>query len=250
MTRFEQTGAALAQDGQEVVVRAVRLVPCGGKVFCASVPGNSPTAPEWATRRAEAQRRLVTLLWEHLRTDEDPPEKRPRPPNNVALPVRVAHDELGRPHLRSGERRSPSISFSEGGGRAWAALCGEEAEIGIDVAGSDEFPATYPFLRVFHGDELHHALGSAGGDLGRAAALLWSIKEAVVKALGCAFHGVEPRDITVYPGPGDDDVRTFPVGLSGKALRRLPWAADRPLWVQAFPQDKMWLSLALLVRHG
>jgi len=45
-----------------------------------------------------------------------------------------------------------------------------------------------PFSRVFHAQELQHALRLAGGDLEKASALLWSIKEAVVKALGCGFH--------------------------------------------------------------
>lgn len=250
MRRFEQTAAAVTQDRKEVVVRAVSLVPWGGAVFCASVSPNSPTFTGRASGRAEIRRRLVTILWEHLRANEDPPGKRPHPPNDVALGIQLVHDALGRPHLLSREHRCPSISFSEGGGKVWAALCAGEAEVGIDVARGDEFPGTYPFLRVFHKEELDHALGSVGGDLGKASALLWSIKEAVVKALGCAFHGVDPRHITIYPGVGDDDGYSFPVGLSEKALRRLLWAADRSLWVRTFPQEKMWLSIAALIRQA
>jgi hypothetical protein len=90
----------------------------------------------------------------------------------------------------------------------------------------------------------------AGGDLEEASALLWSIKEAVVKALGCAFHLVDPRQITVYPSvrgaAGGNGGYTFPVGLSGKALVRFPLVAGRSLWVRSLPQRKMWLSIALL----
>jgi phosphopantetheinyl transferase len=118
------------------------------------------------------------------------------------------------------------------------------------VAGADEFHREYPFHRVFHPQEIQHALRLAGGDLGKASALLWSIKEAVVKALGCAFHLVDPRQITVYPSAkgaaGGDGGYTFPVGLSEKALVRFPIAAGRSLWVRSFPQVKMWLSIALL----
>ncbi|MFU8856626.1 MAG: 4'-phosphopantetheinyl transferase family protein [Deferrisomatales bacterium] len=160
------------------------------------------------------------------------------------------HDALGRPHLLAGEGHGSSISFSEGAGSLWAALCAEGAEVGIDVAGSDEFPGTYPFHRVFHDAELHHALRLAGGDLGRAAALLWSIKEAAVKALGCGFHGADPLHITIAPGAGDDAGQAFLVDLSGKALRRLPPAAERPLTVRAFPKGNTWLSLALLLRQA
>jgi hypothetical protein len=145
------------------------------------------------------------------------------------------------------------MSFSEGGGRIWAALCGDEYDIGIDVAVANEFQRGYPFHRVFHPHELQHALRLAGGDLEKASALLWSIKEAAVKALGCAFHLVDPLQITVYPSAegvvGEIDWYTFPVGLSGKALLRVPTVAGRSLWVRSLPQRKMWLSIALLNRQ-
>ncbi|MBI5443283.1 MAG: 4'-phosphopantetheinyl transferase superfamily protein [Deltaproteobacteria bacterium] len=184
-----------------------------------------------------------------MRANDALPGECPRFSNSAALPLQIVRDALGQPHLRCGEYRGPTISFSEGGGNLWAALCGAESEVGIDVAGSDEFPGTYPFHRVFHGEELAHALSAAGGDLGSAAALLWSIKEAVVKALGCAFHFVDPRHITVDPGVRDDDGLAFPVSLSGKALRQLSRDADQASWVRAFPQEKRWLSIARLSRH-
>jgi hypothetical protein len=121
------------------------------------------------------------------------------------------------------------------------------------VAGTDEFQGEYPFHRVFHAQELQHALRLAGGDLEKASALLWSIKEAVVKALGCGFHLVGPRQITVYPSTGGamggDGGYIFPVGLSGKAQMRFPISANRSLWVHSLPQRKMWLSIALLNRR-
>jgi hypothetical protein len=152
-----------------------------------------------------------------------------------------------------GGYRGPAISFSEGGGKVWAALCGDESDIGIDVAGTDEFQREYPFHRVFHPEELQHALRLASGDLEKASALLWSIKEAVVKALGCAFHLVDPRQITVYRSVGrpigENGGYTFPVGLSGKALVQFPIAVGRSLWVRSLPRRKMWLSIALLNRR-
>ena len=234
MTRVERMGAAVAQDRQGVIVQAVRLVPCGGVVFYVSVPGNSATSTGCGTRRTENHRRLVTILWEHLFS------------NRVALPIRLVHDSLGRPHLLLGEHRGPAISFSTAGDEVWAALCGGESEIGIDVAGSAEFQEGYPVYRVFHVQELHQTLELAGGDWANAAALLWSIKEAVAKALGCAFHLVDPRDIHVDPPLVEDGGPAFSVRLSGKALLRFPMADRRPIMVRSLPQAGTWLSIAAL----
>jgi phosphopantetheinyl transferase len=196
---------------------------------------------------------LVSTLWNHLAAMESFLWKRSQSSNRAAFPVQVVRGLLGRPHLLLGEYRGPAISFSEGGGNVWAALCGDESDIGIDAAGADEFQREYPFHRVFHTQELQHALRLAGGDLEMAAALLWSVKEAVVKALGCAFHLVDPRQITVYP-PAAGAVEanggyTFPVSLSGKALVRFPITAGRTLWVRSVLKRKMWLSIALLNRR-
>ena len=252
MTRFEQMGAAVARDRQEVTVQAVRFVPCGSIVFYASVPGNSATSTACATRRMENRRRLVTILLEHLRAKEIPLWKCPHFSNKIALPIQLVHDTLGRPHLRLGEHRGPAISFSTAGEEVWAALCGDESDIGIDVAGNDEFREGYPVHRVFRVQELHQALELVGGDLAKAASLLWSAKEAVVKALGCAFHLVEPRDIHVYPSAIEDDGPAFSARLSGKALVRFPMADHRPIKVRSLPQAETWLSIAALnwPRHG
>ena len=235
MTRLEPMGAAAAQDRQEGFVQTMRLVPCGGVVFYASVQGNSATSTGSVTRRTEIRRRLVTILWEHLHFS-----------NRVALPIRLVHDPLGRPHLLVGEHRGPAISFSTAGEEVWAALCGDESDIGIDVAGSAEFQEGYPVHRVFHVQELHQALELAGGDLARAAALLWSVKEAVAKALGCAFHLVSPRDMHVYPSEVEEGGPAFSVRLSGKALEGFPMAERRPITVRSLPRAGTWLSIAVL----
>lgn len=248
MTPCEREAAAQAQ--QAATVRTVRLAPGGDAVFLASVSGNYPKSTERAISRTKAQHRLATVLWDHLRAHENPPEPCARSLQADPCGLQLVHDALGRPHVLAGDGHGSSISFSEGTGALWAALCAEEVEVGIDVAGSDEFPGTYPFHRVFHDEELHHALRSTGGDQGSAAALLWSIKEAVVKALGCGFQGVDPLHITIGPGVEDDAGLAFPVDLSGKALRRLPPGAERPLWVRAFPLGNTWLSLALLMRQA
>lgn len=246
MTRLEPMGAAVAQDRQEGIVQAVRLVPSGGVVFYASVPGNSAATTGCGTRQTGNRRRLVTILWEHLRAKESPLWKRPYFSNRVALPIQLVHDPLGRPHLLVGEHRGPAISFSTAGEEVWAALCGDESDIGIDVAESAEFLEGYPVHRVFHVQELHQALELAGGDLAKAAALLWSVKEAVAKALGCAFHLVNPRDIHVDPSAAEEGGPAFSVRLTGKALERFPMADRRPITVRSLPRAGTWVSIAAL----
>jgi hypothetical protein len=245
--------ADVIKDCQEITVKAVSFPHQRGTVlYACSYCETDDIAVHRASRTAD-KIHLLSILREHLAGREGSPWTDCRFSSREDLPIQVVHDPLGRPQLLLGECQGPAISFSEGGGKIWAALCDYESDIGIDVAGPDEFQREYPFHRVFHPQELQHALRLAGGDLEKASALLWSIKEAAVKALGCAFHLVDPRQITVYPSAeravGEIDGYTFPVGLSGKALVRFPTVAGRSLWVRSLPQRKMWLSIALLNRQ-
>ncbi len=250
----------MAKDCQGLTVHSVSFSHGRGPVFYASLqygPCATEILKRCETNGAGDKHRLVSALWDHLMAMESPFWKRCQSSNRAPFPIQVVRGLLGRPHLLLGEYEGPAISFSEGGGKVWAALCGDGSDIGIDVAGPDEFQREYPFHRVFHAEELQHALRLACGDLEKASALLWSIKEAAVKALGCGFHLVDPRQITVYPSVagatggtvGGDGGYTFPVGLSGKALERFPISASRALWARSFPQRKTWLSIARLNRR-
>jgi hypothetical protein len=248
-------GVDVAKACQAITVQAVSFLERRVPVLYASLPVAPENPKGCRTNGAGDQHRLVSCLGDHLpalmalMAKESPLGKGGHASNRAAVPIQVVHDPLGRPHLRLGENRGPAISCSEGGGKIWAALCGDESDIGIDVAETDEFRGEYPVNRVFHGHELHHALRLAGGDLARASALLWSVKEAVAKALGCAFHFVAPRQINVYPAVGRDGWYTFPVGLSGEALVRFPLNPGRSIWVRSLPRAQMWLSIALLNRQ-
>ncbi len=241
----------MTKDRECVTVHTMNPVPLRGPVFYASLPSDTAPPRGDVTNGEDAKHRLVSTLWDHVVALESPLWKHCLSSSRTAFPIKVVCGLLGRPHLLVGENRGPAISFSEGGGKVWAALCGDESDIGIDVAGSDEFHGDYPFHRVFHPEELHHAVRLAEGDVEGASALLWSVKEAVVKALGCGFHLVDPRHITVHPSVGgaEGGGYTFPVSLSGKALARFPLAAGRSLWVRSLPGSKMWFSIALLDRR-
>jgi hypothetical protein len=244
-TGSEKVREDMAKDCRGLTVQSETFVHGRGPVFWASMPHADETLKGRGANGAGEKQRLASALWDHFAAGEGPFGKRFQSSNRVASPIRVVRGLLGRPHLLLDEGRGPAISFSEGGGKIWAALCGDESDIGIDVTEADEFPREYPFHRVFHPPELQQALQLTGGDLGKASALLWSIKEAVVKAMGCAFHLVDPRQIGVYPPVLEGGGYAFPVGLSGKALARFPKAAGRSLWAFSLPQGKMWLSIAL-----
>ena len=236
---------AVATDSQAKSVQAMPFAHARSPVFYASLP-YGPVAG------ATLKHRLIATLLDHHGAMETPLRKGPHAAASAALPIQVARGPLGRPLLLLGEDPGPAISFSQCAGKVWAALCGDGFDIGIDVAGAEEFHGAYPFDRVFHAQELGHALRVAGGDLEDAAALLWSIKEAVVKALGCAFHRVAPLQIMAYPTDAaiaEKDAYAFAVELSGKAAMRFPMAAGRRVWVRSRSQGEMWLSIALLNRQ-
>ena len=243
-------GLNVAKDREGVTVHTMNPVHRRGPVFYASLPRDTETPKGHGTNGEEAKHRLVSILWDHLVAMGSPLWTLHLSSNRAAFPIHVVRDPLGKPHLLLGAHRGPAISFSEGGGKVWAALCGDESDMGIDVAEADEFQGEYPFHRVFNVEELQHALALADGDLEGASAQLWSVKEAVVKAIGCAFHFVDPLQIHVYPSIGGGDGYTFPVRLSGKALARFPIGAGWSLWVRSFPQVRMWLSIAVFNRHS
>ncbi len=236
----------MAKDREEVTVHTMNPVHRRGPVFYASLQCGTEIRKGHGTNGEAAKHRLVSILWNHLVARESPLWKRSQSSCRDAFLIRVVHDQLGKPHLLLGEHRGPAVSFSQGGGRVWAALCADASEIGMDVAVADEFQGEYPFQRVFHTEELQHALRLEGADVAKASALLWSIKEAVVKALGCGFHLVDPREICVHPSGEVGGGYTFSVCMSGKVLARFPKSAGQSLWVRSIPQGNMRLSIALL----
>jgi len=232
---------------REITVKAVNFPHQRGTVLYACSPCDSENIAGPASSRTADKIHLVSVLREHLAGMEGSSWTDRRFSDRADLPIQVVHDPLGRPQLLLGECAGPAISFSECGGRIWAALCGDTSDIGIDAAGTDEFPEEYPVRRVFHAPELQQALRLTSGDLKKAFALLWSIKEAAVKALGCGYHLVDPRHICVDQSSSErDGWHISTVCLSGQALARFPMMAGRCLWVHSLFQEKMWLSVALL----
>jgi hypothetical protein len=139
---------------------------------------------------------------------------------------------LGEPRLFLGGNQGPSLSFSHGGEQLWAAMC-SEGRVGIDVAYPEEFANDYPLARAFRPEELDWAGALCPNDTARAAALIWSAKEAAVKATGAGFNLFDPLDVRVgnpcFRGPGI----------------LLEVVADRAMPAWARTEDRGWLSVAL-----
>jgi hypothetical protein len=261
----------MGMDHHKLTVQTVNFSHGKGPVFYASMPcgpmaGQMPAGP--GTNGQGQKQHLISRLWDHfVAVKKSFWMHRPYDnPNAFSIQVgpfiRVIRGPLGRPQLLLGDHIGPAISFCKSSQNLWAALCGDGHDIGIDVAQSHEFQGKYPFSRVFHPRELRHALKPAEDDLKKAAALLWSVKEAAAKALGCGFHLVDPLQVIVYPSTGgttggpawtgakENSIYDFPVGLSKKAVKRFPMVQYRSLRVRSVCHGKMWLSIALLNRRS
>ena len=146
---------------------------------------------EGARLRQAAKESLARFLAEHLLERELP---------DLALDS----DPLGKPRIWLGAAPGPALSFSWSAGRLWAAMGRSESGLGLDAAAPEEFAGSYPHQRVFMEAEWQTAITLAAGDRAEAAALLWSVKEAVVKAKGCGFHFLSPRQVKVqFAAPGE-----------------------------------------------
>ena len=139
---------------------------------------------------------------------------------------------LGGPRLLVGDREGPSLSFSHGEGRLWAAMSGR-GSVGIDVAYPEEFTGGYPFARAFRTEELDCARALCPNDTARGAALIWAAKEASVKATGAGFNLFDPLEVRVGTPLVKEQGVLFEV------------LADRPISTWVRTEGKGWLSVAL-----
>ena len=145
--------------------------------------------------------------------------------------VSLESTALGQPRLILSGQPGPAVSFSHSAGRLYGALT-LAGQVGVDAAMPAEFEPGYPMARAFRPGELHWARPLCGGHIPDAAALLWALKEAAVKALGVGFHLLDPLAVEVEsPRPWQGGVL-----VSVKAARILPaWAR---------PEAGGWLAIA------
>lgn len=170
-------GAHPVPDGGWTKTGPVPLTSGKGPIFCGSIEN-----------RKGAKEQLLHRLFSHVTMHGNIL-------SNRGLPA-LKKDCLGRPFLSWPDASAPAISFSHANGRMWACL-GWAAGIGIDVAYPEEFDDPYPFARIFRREELDQVRGLCGGGVRDGAALLWAVKEADVKALGCGFNLFDPLEVEV-----------------------------------------------------
>ena len=157
--------------------------------------------------------------------------------------MEIVSDSLGKPHLLIDGSDGPAVSFAYERDRMWVAVGREGSSVGIDAAESASFSGNYPFHRAFHEGELE-----LGGEKDEVAALIWSAKEAVVKALGCGFHLVDPLHLRVEPCSGDHGESLLMVHLIDRSRERLRVQAENPVPVSVFRYSSMWVSVASVSR--
>jgi phosphopantetheinyl transferase len=189
--------------------------------------GRGPVLYSSIDHREGAKEKLTAQLLCHLMQ---------RSGHGISLPAQemptIETDRLGRPSLVWQGASAPAISFSHAKGRTWACLAWTTG-IGIDVAYPEEFLDPYPFARVFRSGELDQATGLCRGELQDRAALIWSIKEAAVKASGCGFNFFDPLEVRVRVLSPRDGGLLSDV-YAGRSLRA--WARQ---------DGQVWMAIAL-----
>jgi len=193
--------------------------PRGGPVTCASLP-----------KGQGAKERLTASLFSRLTHEEVSCGPLCVAPETCLLRETVS----GRPRAVVPGMREPAVSFSHAAGRVWGAMAFCRG-VGIDAELPAAFDGGYPFSRAFRAEELNTAGTLIGDTLPGAAALVWSLKESAVKALGCGFNLFDPLDVEVTPVGCDGRGLLFHV----RAGRILPAQVCWSRW-------GCWLAVSLL----
>ena len=120
----------------------------------------------------------------------------------------------------------------------WGTNRGHHCPSAIAGSGSgrpcaEEFASGYPFARAFRPEELDWARALCQNDTARGAALIWSAKEASVKATGAGFNRFDPLQVRVGAPLIKEQGFLFEV------------LADRPITAWARTEDTGWLCVAL-----
>jgi phosphopantetheinyl transferase (holo-ACP synthase) len=160
--------------------------------------------------------------------------------------IELVSDDFGKPVLLVNGQVGPAVSFSYSGTRLWASLGLQSEYLGLDAALPSDFGLDYPFHRVFGDEEYRRCLELTGSCPSEAAALLWSAKEAAVKAAGSGFRLFGPLDVEVYPNPESSSGLEFS-GQIPKAGRVNAKIANKgQIVIKSFKNRTEWISIAVV----
>ena len=169
--------------------------------------------------------------------------------HGVTHDLRIVRTILGGPNLCVTGRRCGSVSFSWTTGVLWAALAEERLGIGIDAATADEFEGPYPYERAFGEPEWGAWFAGGRERYPEAAALVWSGKEAVVKAIGSGFHLIAPREVAILPCEKHGERFMCGASFSDRTLQRFPELRSAKACIMSFKASRAWVSIALIEGH-
>jgi hypothetical protein len=163
--------------------------------------------------------------------------------NRSPPPIRLEYDELGKPRLKIGASMGMAVSFSRVSDMLWAALSVPGNHLGMDVASAQEFEGNYPFRRAFHPEDLCSSMLDVHG-IQESAAMLWSVKEAAVKALGIGFGLLGPLDIRIE-SLEDRATHYVPrIFIAYGSLRRIGMRSSPCINIISFNHAGTWASVA------
>ncbi|MBI5569289.1 MAG: 4-phosphopantetheinyl transferase family protein [Desulfomonile tiedjei] len=198
-----------------------------------------------ASLRRTLQEQLAKLLW----TRSASSSYEGTSSHGITHDVRIVRTILNRPLLRVSDRRCASVSFSWTTGVLWAALSDEGTGVGIDASEAAEFEGPYPYERVFGEPEWGAWFTGGRETYPETAALVWSGKEAVVKAIGSGFHLIAPREVEIVPCDTQRDQIRCRAGFSNRVLERFPELRRARTCIMSFKESRAWLSIALIEVH-
>jgi hypothetical protein len=156
----------------------------------------------------------------------------------------LSANSLGQPRILVDGRPGPPISFSWCAGRLFAALGTPDTLIGLDAASPEEFTGPYPCERVFNPAEWQAATLLTRGNREEAGALLWSAKEAVVKAMGWGYRFFGPPRLRLeFQGLGEHGP-LWRGHLPAPAADQAPQAIPNIVPTASIRLPRVWLSLA------